>query len=60
MGESKVKGAESDLFVALLGCITVEGATCCDKPEYAQRRLNAINDIARTALAKATSQGVML
>lgn len=49
-----------DLMAALEGCITSEGAACFgdmkNHPEWMQRRLYAISDIARAAITKAKGQ----
>ena len=49
--------AHDDLVAALESCLTSEGAACFgdmkNHPEWMQRRLYAISDIARAALAKA-------
>jgi hypothetical protein len=48
-----------ELLAALQECITEEGATCFARrdthPEYMDRRLNYISEIARAAIAKATA-----
>lgn len=45
--------AAPDLYDALAECVSEPGAMCWDDPEAAYRRLRAINDLARTALARA-------
>lgn len=59
-GEANARliAAAPELLEALQECITSEGAACFgdmqDHPERMQRRLYAIADIARAAIAKAT------
>ena len=45
--------AAPDLYDALAECVSEPGAMCWDDPEAAYRRLRAINDLARAALARA-------
>lgn len=52
--------AAPDLLEALRECITDQGAVCFVRrdmhPEYMDRRLNYISDLARAAIAKATGE----
>lgn len=58
---ARLIAAAPDLLAALELCITSEGAACFSDmnshPEYMQRRLYAISDLARAAIAKATGEG---
>jgi hypothetical protein len=58
---ARLIAAAPDLLAALELCITSEGAACFSDmnshPEYMQRRLYAISDLARAAIAKATGDG---
>jgi hypothetical protein len=55
---ARLIAAAPELLAALQECITDEGATCFARrdthPEYMDRRINYISDIARAAIAKAT------
>ena len=55
---ARLIAAAPDLLAALRECITDDDAACyrTDDPRVVHRRLNAINDAARTAIAKATGQ----
>lgn len=58
MANARLIAAAPELLAALTECITSEGAACFGDmkhhPEWMQRRLYAISDIARAAIAKAT------
>ena len=59
VANARLIAAAPDLLSALKECITEEGATCFvrskSNPEYMDRRLNYISEIARSAIAKATA-----
>ena len=48
--------AAPNMLEALGECVSEPGAKCWDDPEIAYRRLRAINDIARAAIARAESR----
>lgn len=50
---ARLIAAAPDLYDALAECVSEPGAMCWDDPEAAYRRLRAINDLARAALARA-------
>jgi hypothetical protein len=55
---ARLIAAAPDLLEALRLCITDQGALGYTRPkEYAQRRLDAITEIARAAIAKTTGEG---
>jgi hypothetical protein len=56
----KLERDRAELLEALKECITSEGAACFsdiqNHPEWMQRRLYKISDLARAAIAKATGE----
>ena len=60
VANARLIAAAPELLAALRECITSEGAACFgdmdNHPEWMQRRLYAISDIARAAIAKALGQ----
>lgn len=51
---TKAQASAPDLLEALQECVTESGARCWEEHEGLYRRLRAVNDLARAAIAKAT------
>ena len=52
----RLNAASQHMLAALKECVTEPGAACHRNPEWMERRLQAINEVAKAAITEATGR----